>query len=66
MITLVAVYGPNKANPEFIKNSPCKIELIGNMSIIIKGDFNIPLDYDLDILNYINKNNMKSHELSRW
>mgnify|MGYP000512510297 CR=1 FL=1 len=60
-IILVALYGPNDDKPEFFKSLMNKINLFDNASIIIGGDFNVPLDYDMDTLNYINKNNLNKN-----
>jgi hypothetical protein len=37
-----------------------KIESLGNLSVIIGGDWNVPLDYSMDTLNYMHKNIEKS------
>ena len=58
--TLVAVYGPNNDEPHFFTNLQRKIESLGNTSVIIGGDWNVPLDYSMDTLNYMQKNNEKA------
>ena len=35
---------------------------MGNTSVIMCGDWNVPLDYNVDTLNYKNKNNEKAHD----
>ena len=55
--TLVAVYGPNNDEPQFFTNLQLKIESLGNSSVIIGGDWNVPLNYSMDTLNYMHKNN---------
>ena len=60
--TLVALYGPNSDNRQFFKNLQTSIESLGNTSVIMCGEWNVPLDYDMDTLNYKNKNNEKAHD----
>ena len=57
--TLVAVYGPNNDEPQFFTNLQRKIESLGNSSVIIGGDWNVPPDCSMDTLNYMHKNNKK-------
>ena len=61
--TIAAVYGPNTDEPTFFKRVQQNIEILGNSSVIIGGDWNVPLDYDLDTLNYVRKNNEKSQKV---
>jgi hypothetical protein len=42
--TLVAVKGPNNDEPQFFTNLQHKIESLGNSSVIIGGDWNVPLN----------------------
>ena len=60
--TLVAVYGPNNDEPQFFTNLQLKIESLGNSSVIIGGDWNVPLNYSMDTLNYMHKNNEKAQK----
>jgi exonuclease III len=60
--TLVAVYGPNNDEPQFFTNLQRKIESLGNSSVIIVGDWNVPLNYSMDTLNYMHKNNEKGQK----
>lgn len=60
--TLAVVYGPNSDNPTFIDNLQQKIESFGNSSVIVGGDWNVPQNYAMDTINYVNKNNPKSQE----
>jgi hypothetical protein len=53
--TLVAVYGPNNDEPQFFTNLQLKIESLDNSSVIIGGDWNGPLNYSMDTLNYMHK-----------
>ena len=48
--------------PTFFIELQDKIELIGNSSIIIGGDFNVPLQYDIDTKNYRQNNNVRANE----
>lgn len=61
-MTLAAIYGPNEDNPTFFHQIQRQIENIGNSSVILGGDWNVPLDYDNDTLKYIHRNNEKSNE----
>jgi exonuclease III len=58
--TLFTLYGPNNDTPSFYDNVFKIIELIGNESFIICGDFNLVLDPELDYFNYKNINNSKA------
>jgi hypothetical protein len=49
--TLVAVYGPNNDEPQFFTNLQLKIESLGNSSVIIGGDWNVPLNYSIRLIN---------------
>jgi exonuclease III len=60
--TLVAVKGPNNDEPQFFTNLQRKIESLGNSSVIIGGDWNVPLNYSMDTLNYMHKNNEKAQK----
>ena len=61
-LSLAALYGPNADTPSFFDNIQNKLEIIGNTSVIISGDWNVPINYSLDTLNYLHKNNQKSNE----
>ena len=61
-VTLVAVYDPNRDDPTFNQSLQSKIEMIGNTSVIIGGDWNVPLNYEIDTENYVNKNNPKAQQ----
>ena len=60
-VALTALYEPNRDEPEFFTNIQRKLDTMETTSIIIGGDFNVPLDYDTDTLNYKQKNNVKSN-----
>ena len=61
-ITLGAVYGPNTDDPIFFQNLRNKIDFMGNDTIILGGDWNVPLDYNMDTVNYRGKNNTKANQ----
>ena len=61
-ITLGAVYGPNTDDPIFFQNLQNKIDFMGNDTIILGGDWNVPLDYNMDTVNYRGKNNTKANQ----
>ena len=61
-IACEVIYGPNRHDPSFYENVQRKIELIDNTSVLIGGDWNIPLIFDLDTENYKNENNPKARD----
>ena len=61
-ITLAAIYGPNKDSPEFFTSLQEEIKSFKNRTVVICGDYNVVLNYDLDTYKYINKNNPKAQE----
>ena len=54
-MTIAAVYGPNEDKPAFFNTLFQYIENFGNTSIIMAGDWNVPLNYNLDTYNYKHK-----------
>ena len=58
----MAVYGPNRDDPTFYQSLQSKIEIIGNTSVIIGDYWNMPLNYEIDTENYVNKNNPKAQQ----
>ena len=60
--SLTVLYGPNEDSPEFFENISKQLETLGNDSVIIGGDFNVPLDYSSDTKSYRNNNNQKARE----
>ena len=60
--SLVNVYGPNNDDPNFFELLKVKLEQVNNEHIIIGGDFNVVQDYDIDTLNILKKQNVKSNE----
>ncbi len=60
--TLVGIYGPNSDSPEFFDILQEEVEVIGNTNVIIGGDFNVVLDYDIDTYRYKYYNNPKANK----
>ncbi len=60
--TLVAIYGPNKDKPSFFHEICNKVQAIQNSSIIICGDWNVVLDYEIDTKGYLHQNNPRARE----
>ena len=61
-ISLINIYGPNRDSPEFYEQIGNMLKEQGNEVTIWTGDFNLVLNPDLDIKNYININNPKARE----
>ena len=61
-VTLVVVYDPNRDDPTCYQSLQSKIEMIGNTSVIIGGDWNVPLNYEIDTEKYVNRNNPKAQQ----
>ena len=38
------------------------VESLGNLSVIISGDWNVPQDYMKNTINYVHRNNEKSQK----
>jgi hypothetical protein len=55
-LTLIGLYGPNKDDPDFFENIKTQIRILGNLTIIMAGDWNVPFSYELDTANYLQKN----------
>ena len=60
--TLAVIYGPNNDCPSFFSKIQQNIESLGNSSVIISGDWNVPQDYMKDTINYVHRNNEKSQK----
>ena len=61
ILTLINIYGPNRDDPDFyqgISNSIIKY----NNPVILGGDFNLVIDPDMDLQDYVNVNNPKARE----
>ena len=59
-LTLVSLYAPNNDSPQFFHNIWEKISALGNVEIIVCGDWNVVRDYNLDTYNYSRNNNPKA------
>ena len=60
-LTLISIYGPNRDDPDFYQgvfNSIIKY----NNPVILAGDFNLVIDPDMDLQDYVNINNPKARE----
>ena len=60
-LTLINIYGPSRDDPDFyqgIFNSIIKY----NNPAILTGDFNLVIDPDMDLQDYVNVNNPKARE----
>ena len=62
-ILLVNIYAPNEDDPTFFENLFEIIESFDTKNLILCGDWNLVMDYDLDTLNYKKKNNLKAREV---
>jgi hypothetical protein len=59
-MTLVAIYGLNEDNPDFLKRLLFNINQFDNLSVIIAGDWNVNQNYGVDTVNYTGEHNPKS------
>ena len=60
-ITIVNIYGPNDDNPVFYNDLQNLIINEGNLeNIIVAGDFNLVMDFNLDCYNYLRQNNVNA------
>ena len=60
-VTLINIYGPNRDDPEFYRTILKKNNEKENL-VITAGDFNLVLNSDEDLVNYVNVNNPKARE----
>ena len=58
----MAIYGPNKNKPSFYQQLSDKLKNIENSSVILCGDWNIVMDYNIDMKGYLHLNNPKARE----
>ena len=56
------VYGPNRDEPDFYVTLSNKIKQIAPDNIIMGGDWNLVLNFELDYYNYKHYNNVKAQE----
>ena len=59
---LVSLYGPNRDDPSFFEELEERIVEIGCENVIVGGDWNLVLDFNLDYYNYKHFNNVKGQE----
>ena len=59
---LCVLYGPNHDCPEFYANLKIKLAQKENIPIIICGDWNLVMDYNVDTHGYLNENNVKARK----
>ena len=58
----VNLYGPNKDDPQFFIDLNDRIKAISCDRIVIGGDWNLVLNFQLDYFNYKHYNNIKAQE----
>ena len=61
-ITLVNLYGPNRDKPNFYNELKNDILDFGNQPVVIGADFNLILDIQKDVENYVRVNNPYARE----
>ena len=59
---LTNIYAPNEDDPYFFENLFNIIENLDTKNLILVGDWNLVIDYELDTLNYKKNNNGKARE----
>ena len=59
---IVNIYAPNDDNPLFFTDLFSKIEDSDTKNLIIVGDWNLVMDFDLDTLNYKKQNNINARK----
>ena len=60
---IVKIYGPNDDQPNFYINLEDTIRTSGNIdNLLIAGDFNLVMNFDLDYCNYVRRNNIEARE----
>ena len=61
-LLLVYIYIPNKDNPAFYQSLSETVKRYKNHNVVIVGDWNLVLDFQLDCYNYKHINNPKAKE----
>ena len=61
-LLLINIYAPNEDEPQFFENLFNIIESLDTKNLIIVGDWNLVIDFELDTLNYKKNNNIKARE----
>ena len=60
---IVCLYGPNDDNPEFYVKLEEMIQNIGpSDNVIVGGDFNLVMNFDIDCFNYRHRNNVNASD----
>ena len=59
-VTLLNIYGPNQDNPDFYSGLKSKLNNALTDYIILCGDFNLVLNFDLDCDEYVRQNNERA------
>ena len=59
-LTLVNIYGPNQDKPIFYTNLNNRIKELQGDFLILCGDINLVLNFELDCFNYVNRNNPRA------
>ena len=59
-IVIGLIFGPNTDSPTFYQNLFKELEEFENPNTILVGDWNLTLNFDLDNLNYIHRNNVNA------
>ena len=62
-ILLINLYAPNEDDPTFFNNLFDLIETFDTKNLIICGDWNLVMNYELDTFNYKKNNNPKAREV---
>lgn len=60
-MVLINIYGPNSEDPDFYRQIYNNI-LTYDIPVILAGDFNLVLNPEQDLQNYVNLNNPKARE----
>ena len=60
--TLAVIYGPNRDKPGFYDDLQNQVKQLNNSSVVMVGDWNIPMNYDLDTKGYQHRNNPKARD----
>ena len=57
---LTYIYAPNEDDPNFFVNIFNILENLDTKNLILVGDWNLVIDYELDTFNYKKNNNMEA------
>ena len=60
---IICLFGPNEDNPEFYVTLEEMIQNIGpSDNVVIGGDFNLVMNFDIDCFNYRHRNNVNTSD----